>query len=259
MHRFQVRHFLQLLLLANLLFASAVTAETVRVAVAANFFPVMKTLSSSFEQEYGHEVELVVGSSGKLAAQIIQGAPFDLFLSADSDRPEQLEKRGMIIEDSRKTYAKGRLVLLIRYLENTSETDPDQLQTRSYDLDRIAIANPQLAPYGRAAKQSMDSMGFLLEGKQLVYGENISQTFHFFVTGHVDVAFVALSQMIESGHYEGMYTLVNEKHYRPIDQQMVLISDKSAAAELHKYILFAAAQSEISRSGYHSVSTLVND
>jgi len=248
------------------IFSAPVNAETIRVAVASNFYVTMRALSEPFEQSTGHQVELVVGSSGKLASQIISGAPFDLFMSADISRPAQLEKQGLAIQGTRKTYAKGQLAVLLRYMQKRNDLESqsnDWSAIKSFDVDRIAIANPDLAPYGRAAKQAMNFIGLQFDRKKIVYGENVSQVFHFFATGNVDVAFVAMSQVMEreqykNGKYKDMYVSINEKYYEPIEQQMVLLNDRQETRDLYRYILSEQARQLISQSGYSSVNDSVN-
>ena len=249
------RSFLSLGLLLVLIPVS-LHAERVRIAVAANFYPAMNELSDSFASSSQHRVELVVGSSGKLAAQIIQGAPFDLFLSADTSRPLELVRRGLVIDGHRTTYARGRLALLVAH-----QVPGGQKNVLGYSLrglkdgnfERVAIANPSLAPYGRAALESIEALKIDVDRKRLVFGENISQTFHFFKAGHVDLAFVALSQVVDAGLDESEFTLVSEGLYAPIEQQMVLLSQKTAAFEIYAFLLSDEAQSIISRAGYHAI------
>ena len=239
---------LSLFLFLGLLFSSTSYAEKARVAVAANFYPALNELVEDFEKTYKHRVQLVVGSSGKLAAQIIQGAPFDLFLSADGARPLELEKRELIVPGSRRTYATGRLTVTSgKY----AEANPlDQLMAGNFE--RLAMANPDLAPYGRAAEQSLDALSLNPDRKQIIYGENLSQTYHFLHTGHVDLAFVALSQVLDKGLDDDRFALVPETLYQPIEQQMVLLNGNKAAAALHQYILSAIAQKQIAQLGYKS-------
>jgi len=245
MFRLSLKLFL-FLLSAAILASTSVHAETVRVAVAANFYPVMKKLSESFEDTSQHRVDLVVGSSGKLAAQIVQGAPFDLFLSADIRRPTELEKRDFVLKDSRVTYAKGRLALLSTGLDKPLDV------LRGNRFERIAIANPKLAPYGRAASESIEAMEIGVRAEQFIFGENVSQAFHFFKTGHVDLAFVALSQVMGEDLDESDFLVIPEELYSPIDQQMVLLNQKIAASEVYAYLLSDEAQKVISQSGYRS-------
>lgn len=252
MQRFSLALFLTL-------FSLSASAEVVRVAVAANFYPVMSRLVEAFEMVNGdYHVELVTGSSGKLAAQVIQGAPFDLFLSADADRPRQLEEQGIAIQASRQTYARGQLVALLRHLPQ-SYRQIEQPGAEPFDVDRIAIANPDLAPYGRAAKQALELIGVQYDRKKMVYGENVSQVFHFFETGNVDLAFVARSLVMEKAKQAGNESrekpclVINEEYYDPIEQQMVLLNDKPGAVKLHQYMLSDEAQTLIGQSGYDSL------
>lgn len=254
---------------STLLVTSHTYAETVRVAVAANFYPVMRELADQFELLKGQEgneslqVELISGSSGKLASQIVQSAPFDLFLSADVARPLELEKRQAVVAGTRTTYALGQLAVLSRNSNNSESLDDsgslgsldnplDRLQ--NLDFRRIAIANPRLAPYGEAARESMAGLAIELDREQLVYAENISQTYHFFQTGHVDLAFVAYAQVVEQSPENASYSLVPPEFYAPIQQQMVLLTNTKAAMDLYMYILSGQAQQLIGESGYIAIT-----
>ena len=167
------------------------------MAVASNFTVPMKHLVRVFEQESDHQINLAFSSSGKIFAQLHHGAPFALFLSADQTKPIALEKQGMIVENSRFTYAIGSLVLW-------SPTQKPQLHSAPFNskllndlpFSRLAIANPKLAPYGKAAQQTLQALGLYqsLQTK-LVKGENIAQTYQFVASGNAQLGFVALSQV----------------------------------------------------------------
>lgn len=204
------------------------------VAVATNFLPVAEALETVFEEETGHDIRLAAGSTGKLAAQIVNGAPFDAFLAADSARPEMLEAQGLAVADSRFTYAIGRLALW--------STDPaligsDGAETlASAGFDRLAMANPRLAPYGVAAEETLAALGLAetLAG-QVVLGENVGQAQALVATGNAELGFVALSG-IEDGVTGGSLWLVPETLHQPIRQDAVLLKrappDGSAKAFL---------------------------
>ena len=153
----------------------ALAADEVRVAVASNFRPVLQRLAGDFESRTGHELLISSGSTGKHYAQIRNGAPFDLFLAADSQRPARLETDGGTVPGSRVTYALGKLVLWSR--DATLVDDSGQV-LRDGNFRRLAIANPELAPYGRAARETLEALSaWEVVKTKLVRGENISQVF----------------------------------------------------------------------------------
>ena len=224
-------------------------AEDIRIAVASNFTNTLGDLAKRFEQQTGHRVKISGGSTGKHYAQIINGAPYDLFFAADSRRPERLEEQGLIVSGSRFTYAKGKLVLWYPYGSNA------EAYLRSKGFKRMAIANPRLAPYGRAAQQTLERMNLwpALQDK-IVRGENIGQTFHFTDSGSVQLGLVALSQLrdkIQSGM--GSVWLVPADHYDPIEQQAVLLRDSPATAAFVQFINTQQARSIIASYGYNTV------
>ena len=238
-----------LLLLASLFLSGNLKAEEIHIAVASNFAATMRVLAERFEEQTGHSVVLLPGSTGKHYAQIMHGAPFDAFFAADAERPALLEADGRIMPGSRFTYAIGKLVLW--------SPDPGLVDSNGAVLDsgsfrRLAIANPRLAPYGRAAMQALESRG-LRESLQskLVRGENISQAFQFVASGNAELGFVALSQLMQTGrHGKGSWWQVPEHLYTPIEQQAVLLSDSTAALELVSFMKSKPAHALISGFGY---------
>jgi len=201
--------------------------EALTIAVAANFYRPMQEIVSAYEKRSGNRVRLVNGSTGKLYAQIIEGAPFDIFFAADRRRPLKLEPQGLIQPGSRFTYATGKLVLY------AIRKDIDLAgHGLSILLDpgvkRIAIANPKTAPYGHAALQALKSSNIYgrIESK-LVYGENIGQTFLFIRSGNADVGLVAASSAY---HAAGKAIAVPSTDYDPIIQQAVLLRRAGPAA-----------------------------
>ena len=166
------------------------------VAVASNFINPLKNIKTQFEKVTGHRMVIISGSTGKLFAQVKNGAPFDLLLAADSLRPRLLEEEGLAVSGSRFTYAVGQLSLW--------STNPNQIHGAGADIfqnqafNHLAIANPKSAPYGRAALQALTKMGIWdqVRGK-IVKGENIGQTFQFVATQNSELGFIALSQILD--------------------------------------------------------------
>ena len=180
------------LLLVLLGSSASAYAETLNVAVASNFVAAMQHIKRAFEGNSAHELRIIRGSSGKHYAQITNGAPFDVFLSADQGRPRRLVEEGLAEESGLSTYALGQLALWSR--KKDLELDRDYLSnTSNYRV--IAIANPRLAPYGQAAAELFSSLGVesLVSGR-LVMGENIAQAFQFAFSGNADLGLVAYSQ-----------------------------------------------------------------
>lgn len=236
----------------TLSFASYTRAETVTVAVAANFTAPMKIIAAQFEQETEHEAQLAFGSSGKFFAQIKNGAPFQVFLSADSKKPATLEQEGLAVAGSRFTYALGSLVL---WSARPKWVDADGEMLRQNDFKRLAMASPKLAPYGLAAQQTLEQMGLwpTLQDK-LVVGENIAQTYQFVASGNAELGFVALSQVMKDGQLtSGSAWHIPAELYNPIRQDAVLLSngkDNLAASALLEYLKSDRAAVVIKSYGY---------
>jgi molybdate transport system substrate-binding protein len=231
-------------------------AETINVAVASNFAETLEQLAAVFEQQSEHSINLIRGSSGRHYGQIMSGAPFDVLLSADSLRTAQLEREGRISPDTRQVYAYGRLVLFsIKPLLNQSVkellSDPA--------LNRLATANSRLAPYGEAAMQVIDSLELNTAlSRKLITGENIGQTFQFVASGNADLGLVALSQALASP-ITGFYKLVPDSLYRPIEQELVILKDSSAARGFVALILSEAGRQIITEAGYLTAITAVGN
>ena len=224
-------------------------AEEIHIAVASNFSATMRLLAERFEAQSDHRVILLPGSTGKHFAQIVNGAPFDAFFAADVKRPERLEAEGRIIPGSRFSYAIGKLVL---WSPDPELVDGDGAVLESGSFRRFAIANPRLAPYGRAAQQFLESRG-IWESLQprLVRGENIGQAFQFVASGNAELGLVALSQLMQSGREPaGSRWQVPEKLHAPIEQQAVLLSDSAAAADFMRFAKSEPARAIIRDSGY---------
>ncbi len=246
-----LKSFFRLLpILLGLLFAHTYTlADEIYIAVASNFAGAMKTLVNEFEGSTEHRVILIPGSTGKHYAQIVNGAPFDLFFAADKKRPELLEVQGLVEPNSRFTYAIGKLVL---WSPLDDYIDADGSVVDGGDYHYLAIANPKLAPYGRAAKEVIESRGLwaALQSK-LVRGENIAQAHQFVASGNASLGFVALSQIVKSSKViKGSYWKVPEELYSPIEQQAVLLKNSDVAREFLTYLKSDVAKAIIQGFGY---------
>lgn len=227
-------------------------AETLSVAVAANFTAPMKAIAARFEQDTGHKLQLAFGSSGKFFAQIQNGAPFQVFLSADSNKPAKLEAKGMTQAGSRFTYAVGSLVLW--------SADPALVDARAAVLStghfkHLALANPKLAPYGAAAQETMQQLGVWNKLQtRFVQGENIAQTYQFVASGNAELGFVALSQVMQDGKISrGSAWQVPSAMHRPIRQDAVILSKgqgNAAATALMAYLKSPVAEKIITSYGY---------
>ncbi len=201
---------------------ASVHAETVNVAVAANFTAPAKALAEVFARTTGHEAKLSFGATGAFYTQIKQGAPFDVLLAADDERPIRLEKEGDTVPGSRFTYATGQLVL---WSAKPGFVDDKGAVLKSGNFNKIAIANPKNAPYGAAAVQAMEKMGLAaaLQPK-LVTGESIGQTYNFIATGNAELGFVALAQVLDGGKLKsGSMWVVPADHHAPIIQDAVIL------------------------------------
>ncbi len=239
------------LVAAVLSMCGAARADTLTVAVASNFARTADAISAAFQASTGHEVRIVRGSSGKLYAQIVNGAPIDVFLSADAERPKALEVRGLIKPNSRFTYATGALVLWSRDAEFAGR---DCWQALRATDEKIAIANPRLAPYGMAAQQALEREGLwdAVEDR-LVYGENIAQTLQFAATGGAGAAFVARAQLYGTTLPAATCTAqVDAALHDPIAQQAVIVSraEGRVAAAFAAFLASREARDIIASHGY---------
>lgn len=234
------------------LFSSLCSAEPVRVAVAANFYLPMQKLAEMFEQQTGSAVQLSSGSTGSLYAQIENGAPYDVFLSADQRRPAALEASQLIAPGSRFTYASGRLVL---WSPDAEKLDPQATAFTAGKFKLVAIANPKTAPYGQAAVEAMSHMGVDgLYKNKLVEGQSLSQTYQYLTSGVVEVGFLALSQVLKDGELaSGSVWMVPDDYYADIHQDAVLLKAAEAnrsARALIEFLKGDEARQVIREFGY---------
>jgi molybdate transport system substrate-binding protein len=231
----------------------AVSAEEALVAVAVNFSEVIEQLEPDFEAATGHALTITTGSTGKLYAQIKNGAPFDILLAADRRRPELLEEEGDAVSGSRFTYAVGRLTLWSPDAERVAENGAATLRAGAFR--KLAIANPDLAPYGEAARETLSSLKLLeaLEEK-LVMGENIGQTHALVATGNAELGFVALSYVLSPRNNKpGSRWDVPQDLHAPIRQEAVLLlraADNDAARAFLEYLQSDGARTLIESFGY---------
>jgi len=241
-------------LLFCLLFkVSTSKAESVSVAVASNFLQPMQALAVLYENQTGIKVQVSSGSTGKLYAQIVHGAPYDLFFAANSSEPKKLEKMGNAIIGSRFTYAIGEIVLWSNLADEKSKTDIIEILTDS-SLETLAIANPRIAPYGAAAMDVIRNLNISIKGMRIVRGENINQTWQFLRTGNADVGFIATSQLSDAENMiNGYYIHIPANLYAPIEQQAVLLSsskNKELANQFLNFIQRDDIKQKISNFGY---------
>ena len=242
-------------LLGALLFgvsAQAANAGEVNAAVAANFTEPVKQIVESFQKETGHTVKLSFGSSGKFTSQIQNGAPFDVFLAADEKNPKLLEQEGLAVQGSRFVYALGKLVL---WSAQPGFVDGKGAVLRKGGYNKIAYADPKLAPYGLAAKETLEELGLWNVGQgKMVKGESITQTYQFAATGNAELAFIALSQITKDGKVrEGSWWIVPAHLYNPIKQSAVQLSaakDKAAAQAFLAFLKSEKAAAIIRSFGY---------
>ena len=238
--------------LSVLMLAAPTQAAEVMAAVAANFTAPMKMLAKSFEQDTGHKLVLSFGSTGSFYAQIKNGAPFDVLLAADSDTPLRLEKDGLGVAGSRFTYATGRLVL---WSPKAGVVDDQGSVLRNGKFQRLAIANPKLAPYGAAAMQVLANLGLEATVQpKLVQGENIAQAYQFTASENAQIGFVALSQVFMQGHIsQGSAWVVPAHLHAPLQQDAIVLrkgQDNPGAQALRVYLQSEKARRTLQTFGY---------
>lgn len=240
-----------LLAVAVLLGASAARAEVVVAAVAANFAAAMARIEPAFERASGHQLTLVLGSSGKLVAQIQQGAPFDVLLSADTERPELLASSGLGVPASRFTYAIGRLVLWSPDPRAIGNDGPAYLKAGT--IRHLAIANPAIAPYGVAAQQALEKLGLWpAVHRKIVRGEDSGQVYAMVASGAADAGLVAFSSVL-AGAAPGSYWQVPTELYPALRQDAILVArarQNPAARAFLDFLKTPQARTLITDLGY---------
>lgn len=249
------RHVLRLGLAAlagwGLLAGPAFAAE-VQVAVAANFTEPMKAIAAVFEKTTGHKALLTFGATGKFHAQILNGAPFDVFLAANQASPTALEAANRVVPGSRFTYAQGKLVL---WSADPKRVDAQGQVLAGGQFRKLAIASPKAAPYGAAAVEALTALRLwdAIEPR-LVQGESIGQAYSFIATGNAELGFVALSQVLEGGRLKsGSMWRVPATLYQPIRQDAVLLRQgeaNAAARELLALLKSPRIQDLVRSYGY---------
>jgi molybdate transport system substrate-binding protein len=226
-------------------------ADEVRIAVAANFTDASRELAPLFEEETGHTTRISYGSTGKLYSQIEHGAPFELFLAADTKRPVKAEREGLAVPGTRMVYARGKLVMW-SIKSNLFVNGGNYLKGAHFD--HLALANPKTAPYGLAAEQVMRHVGVLSQlTPKLVKGDSIAQTFQFIATGNADVGFVALAQIKGWQGDQGTLWEIPADYYAPIEQAAVLLKrgeHNPAAIAYLRFLKSDTAREVIEGYGY---------
>jgi molybdate transport system substrate-binding protein len=227
-------------------------AGEVQVAVAANFAGPMEKLAEQFQKDTGHKAVVASGATGKFYAQIRNGAPFEVLLSADDETPARLEAEGQVVVKSRFTYAVGRLVL---WSAKANYVDAAGAVLKTGDFTHLAIANPKTAPYGAAATAVIDKLGLTARLQpRLVQGENIAQAFQFASTGNAELGFVAQAQVWRDGKFTaGSGWIVPATMHAPIRQDAALLTrgaKNPAAQALLDYLRTDKAKALIRAYGY---------
>jgi molybdate transport system substrate-binding protein len=248
--KFSSKHWLSGL--AALTFSSATLADQAHIAVAANFAEPIKAVAAVLEKTTGHTLTITLGATGKLYAQIKNGAPFDMLLAANTATATALVIDGLAKPDSQFTYATGKLVL---WSADTAKVDAKGEVLRRGNYRKLAYAAPKVAPYGEAAVQVMDKLGLAATlAPKLVQGESIGQTFNFVHTGNAEIGFVALSQVLEGGKLKsGSMWVVPQSLYSPIRQDAVLLqrgANNPAALALAKLLQSTNIKALIRSYGY---------
>lgn len=229
-----------------------VKAEELTIGVAANFSAPIKTLATDFEKTTGHVLRISLGSTGTLFAQINQGAPFDVFLSADEVTPNLLIEKGLALPSPSLIYATGKLVL---WSSDLGESKDLKKILMAGDFRRLAVASSKLAPYGLAAKQTLQKMGLWEQvTPKIIEGKSIGQTYNFIATKNVDFGFIALSQLGAS-HKETMKRawVVPSSYHQPLRQKAVVLSQstkKNTASIFMKFLSNPSSQAVIRSYGY---------
>ena len=224
-------------------------SQELTIAAAANLTEAFAEVGAAFTRKTGVGVVFSFGATADLAKQIENGAPFDVFAAADSEHVEQLERKGLLTPGTRALYARGRLVMWLPPGNNLKAQRIQDITAKEFE--RIAIAKPDVAPYGRATVESLQALGIWkdIESK-VIYAQNVSQTRQYAATGNAEVAFIPLA-LVKPG--EGSYLEVAENLHRPIDQALGIIKDspkQAAAAQFKDFLLSDEGQTILVNKGY---------
>lgn len=244
--------FISSVLCAWLFLKPVVHAETIHVAVASNFSLPMQHIVMAFEKQFPHRLKLSYGSSGKFFAQITHGAPYDVFFSADQAKPKALVNQQLALASSQFTYALGALAL---WSADTSKVDPQGHILNSNEFNKLAFANPKLAPYGQAALDVLNNLQ-LIDSTQArwVQGENIAQTYQFVASQNADIGFVALSQIMQNGQLKsGSAWIIPPQLYQAIKQDAVILqhaAHKPGATQLIEFMHSPSVKEILLAFGY---------
>lgn len=224
-------------------------SEGLIVAAASNLTNAFAEVGPRFTSKTGTRVVFSFGATADLAKQIENGAPFDVFAAADTEHVEQLEGKGLLEPGTRALYARGRLVMWLPPGSNLRAERIQDITAKAFE--RIAIAKPDVAPYGRAAVESLRTLGIWNEvEKKVIYGQNVSQTKQYAATGNAEVAFIPLA-LVKPG--EGSYLELSEDSHRPIDQALGIIKDstkQAAARQFVDFLLSPEGQELLMKNGY---------
>ena len=233
----------------SLFLGGAALAGETKVAVAANFTEAAREIAARFKARTGHEASLSFGASGQFYTQIANGAPYEVFLSADAERPRKAEAEGLAVPGSRFTYATGRLVL---FSKTPGLVDRKGAVLKAGRFEKLSIADPKAAPYGQAAVETLTRLKLYDTLKpKIVQGASITQAFQYVQTGAAELGFVALSQVIDEPG--GSRWVVPAGDHAPIDQQAVLLktgANSEAAKAFLKFLKSGEAKAIIKRYGY---------
>ena len=223
--------------------------QDLTIAAASNLTDAFAEIGTQFTRKTGIKVVFSFGATADLAKQIENGAPFDVFAAADTEHVAQLDTKGLLTPGSRAIYARGRLVM---WLPPGSKLKAERIQDiTAKPFERIAIAKPDVAPYGRAAVESLQALGIWkdIEGR-IIYGQNVSQTKQYVATGNAEVAFIPLA-LVKPG--EGSYIEVGEELHRPIDQTLGILQEspkQKAARQFVDFVLGEEGQQLLTKMGY---------
>jgi len=226
-------------------------ADKLRVAVASNFLPAVKEINLIFEAEYGQRVSISSASTSKLTAQLLHGAPFDVLLGANEEEPKQIVKAFGLNVDHYAVYTTGRLALVYDSGLNVASLWKNMAESGS----RIAIANPRLAPYGKAAREVLQHKGLWSSvTRRLVKGENVGQAFQYVRSGQTGFGFVALSQVRALEQASFQYIEIPRSWHSPVRQAMVRVSESTVAKQYFDFLLSSRVQKMLTEDfGYAGV------